>query len=46
MLRNYNKHFLGIVTYILALQSNFDGSNIFGIMEIFFEIWIVRATEG
>ena len=28
------------------LQSNFDGSNIFGTIGKLFEIWVVRATEG
>ena len=28
------------------IQSNFNGSNIIGTMEILFEVWVVRATEG
>ena len=30
----------------VKLQSNFNGSNIFGTMGNSFKTWVVRATEG
>ena len=37
---------VSVVSYVLSLQSNLSGSNIFGTMKLCSEICVVRATEN
>ena len=34
-----------VIEIVCYLQSNFNGSNIFGTIEIFVHTWVLRATE-